>query len=410
MTDPLLSTPSGRRRARALGIPFQGRPGPANAITDVAGVEVGYRTLISGDGPLVVGQGPVRTGVTAIHPRGRAGAGIPVFAGVHSLNGAGEMTGFVWIEEAGRTELPIVVTNTHSVGMARDALAKWMVRNFAERMERWVLPVAAETYDGHLSDINGFHVRDEDVFAALDGAAGGPVEEGSVGGGTGMVCYEFKGGSGTASRVLRLDGRDFHLGVFVQANFGRREQLSIAGLPVGRWLAEGAPGLPDQGSIIAVVATDLPLMPHQLKRLARRGGMGIARSGSIAAHGSGDIFLAFSTANDGFFASKDSMRSLEAWPDEALNPAFAAVIQCVDEAVLNAMVANEAMTGRDGHHVPALPHAPVEAWCRRLRAGRVDEARKAAIAVAADLAVALGEGDPLAQQAADLREQLIRGQ
>jgi L-aminopeptidase/D-esterase-like protein len=369
MADPHLATPAGRRRARALGIPFEGVPGRLNAITDVPGIEVGYRTLVSGEGPLVVGRGPVRTGVTAIHPRGRDGAGIPVFAGVHSLNGAGEMTGFAWIEEAGRTELPLAITNTHSAGLARDALAKWMVARHPGRMDRWVLPVAAETYDGHLSDINGFHVRDEDVFAALDGAAGGPVEEGSVGGGTGMICYEFKGGSGTASRLLRLGGRDFHLGVFVQANFGRREQLAIAGLPVGRWLAEGAPGLPDHGSIIAVVATDLPLMPHQLKRLARRAGMGIARSGSIAAHGSGDIFLAFSTANAGFFAAKDEMRALEAWPDEGLNPAFAAVIQCVDEAVLNAMVANEAMTGRDGHHVPALPHAPVEAWCRRLRAG-----------------------------------------
>jgi L-aminopeptidase/D-esterase-like protein len=369
MTDPLLSTPSGRRRARALGIPFQGRPGPANAITDVAGVEVGYRTLISGDGPLVVGQGPVRTGVTAIHPRGRAGAGIPVFAGVHSLNGAGEMTGFVWIEEAGRTELPIVVTNTHSVGMARDALAKWMVRNFAERMERWVLPVAAETYDGHLSDINGFHVRDADVFAALDDATGGPIEEGSVGGGTGMICYEFKGGTGTASRVLDLDGVTGTVGVLVQANFGKRHQLTIAGVPAGRLMSEDAPGLPDHGSIIAVIATDLPLLPHQLKRLARRAGLGIGRSGSIAAHGSGDIFIAMSTANAAFFAAQRGARTLDAMQDEALNPVFEAVIQGVDEAVLNAMVANADMTGRDGHVVPALPHAPVEAWFRA-HAGR----------------------------------------
>jgi L-aminopeptidase/D-esterase-like protein len=369
MTDPLLSTPSGRRRARALGIPFQGRPGPANAITDVAGVEVGYRTLISGDGPLVVGQGPVRTGVTAIHPRGRAGAGIPVFAGVHSLNGAGEMTGFVWIEEAGRTELPIVVTNTHSVGMARDALAKWMVRNFAERMERWVLPVAAETYDGHLSDINGFHVRDADVFSALDDATGGPIEEGSVGGGTGMICYEFKGGTGTASRVLDLDGVTGTVGVLVQANFGKRHQLTIAGIPAGRLLSEDAPGLPDHGSIIAVIATDLPLLPHQLKRLARRAGLGIGRSGSIAAHGSGDIFIALSTANAAFFATQRGARTLDAMQDEALNPVFEAVIQGVDEAVLNAMVANADMTGRDGHMVPALPHAPVEAWFRA-HAGR----------------------------------------
>jgi L-aminopeptidase/D-esterase-like protein len=379
MTDPLLTTPSGRRRARALGIPFQGTPGPANAITDVPGVEIGFRTMIRGDGGLVVGQGPVRTGVTAIHPRGRAGAGIPVFAGVHSLNGAGEMTGFVWIEEAGRTELPIVVTNTHSVGLARDALAKWMVRNFAGRMDRWVLPVAAETYDGHLNDINGFHVTDADVFAALDAAAAGPVEEGSVGGGTGMICYEFKGGTGTASRVLDLDGTAATLGVLVQANFGKRHQLTIAGMPVGRWLERDAPGLPDQGSIIAVIATDLPLLPHQLKRLARRAGLGIGRSGTIAAHGSGDIFLALSTANADFFAPRPGGRMLAAWPDEGLNPVFEAVIQAVDEAVLNAMVANAGMTGRDGHFVPALPHAPVEAWfwdiAARLQANDRDDAR-----------------------------------
>lgn len=367
MTDPHLTTPTGKTRARALAIPFEGQPGLWNAITDVPGVAVGYRTLIRGDGPLVVGAGPVRTGVTAIHPRGRDGAGLPVFAGVHSLNGAGEMTGFVWIEEAGRTELPIVVTNTHSVGMARDALAKWMVRHFPHRMERWVLPVAAETYDGHLNDINGFHVTDADVFAALDQAVAGPIDEGSIGGGTGMICYEFKGGTGTASRILALDDRMFHLGVLVQANFGKRAQFTVAGMPLGRWLEEDAPGLPDQGSIIAVIATDLPLLPHQLKRLARRAGLGIGRSGSIAAHGSGDLFVAFSTANAGYFAAKDRMRDLTCWPDEALNPVFAAVIQAVDEAVLNALVANDTMTGRDGHVVPALPRAQVAAWCRARR-------------------------------------------
>jgi L-aminopeptidase/D-esterase-like protein len=239
-----------------------------------------------------------------------------------------------------------------------------MVARHPGRMDRWVLPVAAETYDGHLSDINGFHVRDGDVFAALDGAAGGPVEEGSVGGGTGMICYEFKGGSGTASRLLRLGGRDFHLGVFVQANFGRREQLAIAGLPVGRWLAEGAPGLPDHGSIIAVVATDLPLMPHQLKRLARRAGMGIARSGSIAAHGSGDIFLAFSTANAGAFSTgfplgeptAAEISTLRFLPWTRIDGLFAATVQSVEEAIVNALVANEEMHGRLGRRVPALPH------------------------------------------------------
>ena len=369
MTDFHRRTPSGKRRARDPGIPLQGRPGLWNAITDVPGVAVGYRTLVSGDGALVVGKGPVRTGVTAIHPRGIDGAGIPVFAGVHSLNGAGEMTGFVWIEEAGRTELPLVITNTHSVGLARDALAKWMVRNFSARMERWVLPVAAETYDGHLNDINGFHVTDADVFAALDEARSGALEEGSVGGGTGMICYEFKGGSGTASRRVEVGGTSGHVGVFVQANFGKREQLTIAGLPVGRWLAANAPGLPDHGSIIAVVATDLPLLAHQLKRLARRAGLGIGRSGSIAAHGSGDIFIAFSTANAAFFAPGTEARALSALPDDALNPVFEAVIQGVDEAVLNALVANATMVGRDGHVIEALPHAPVERWCRALARG-----------------------------------------
>ncbi len=364
MTDPRQETPTGKRRARSLGIGFQGQPGRWNAITDIPGVEVGYRTLIRGEGKLVVGQGPVRTGVTAIHPRGRSGAGHPVFAGVHSLNGAGEMTGFVWIEEAGRTELPIVITNTHSVGLARDALAKWTVRNFAARMERWVLPVAAETYDGHLNDINGFHVTDADVFAALDTASGGALDEGSIGGGTGMICYEFKGGSGTASRRLELGGGAHHVGAFVQANFGKREHLVIAGLPVGRWLAADALGLPDHGSVIAIIATDLPLLPHQLKRLARRASLGIGRSGSIAGHGSGEIFLAFSTANAAFFNEKNSLRDLQAWPDEGLNPVFEAVIQSVDEAVLNAMVANQDMHGRDGNFVPALPHAPIERWCR----------------------------------------------
>ncbi|MBM3524849.1 MAG: P1 family peptidase, partial [Alphaproteobacteria bacterium] len=317
MNDPLLKTPTGKRRARALGIPLLGKPGRWNAITDVPGVAVGYTTLIAGGGPLIVGKGPVRTGVTAIHPRGRDGAGVPVFAGVHSLNGAGEMTGFVWIEEAGRTELPIVITNTHSVGLARDALAKWMVRNFSARMDRWVLPVAAETYDGHLNDINGFHVTDEHVFAALDSAVAGTIDEGSVGGGTGMICYEYKGGSGTASRAVTVGTASGHVGVFVQANFGKREQLTIAGLPVGRWLASGAPGLPDHGSIIVVIATDLPLLPHQLKRLARRAGLGIGRSGSIAAHGSGDIFIAFSTANAAFFVAGADPRALTSLPDDA---------------------------------------------------------------------------------------------
>ncbi len=386
MRDPHTQTPSDLRRARALGIPFAGVPGPQNAITDVAGVEVGYRTMIRGHGPLVVGHGPVRTGVTAIHPRGRAGAGVPVFAGVHSLNGNGEMTGFVWIEECGRTDLPILVTNTHSVGLARDAVLKWMIARHPARMPEWGLPVVAETYDGQLNDINGFHIHDDDVFAALDDAHGGALDEGSVGGGTGMVCYEHKGGSGTASREVIVGASvgasagpgsvgqavgTPHKGTvaaFVQANFGRKEQLTLSGLPIGRWLmeqqSEAPVEKPDAGSIIVVVATDLPLLPHQLKRLARRAGLGIGRSGGIAGHGSGDIFLAFSTANAGFFAAGLGPRALEAVPDDALSPVFAGVIQAVDEAIWNALIANQDMRGINDRLVPALPHAVIEHWCR----------------------------------------------
>ena len=371
MADPHRVTPTGKPRARAIGVPFVGVPGAGNAITDVTGVEVGYRTLIRGEGPLVVGQGPVRTGVTAIHPRGRAGAGVPVFAGVHSLNGNGEMTGFVWIEECGRTDLPLAITNTHSVGVTRDAVLKWMLSRHPARMPEFGLPVVAETYDGTLNDTNGFHVTDDDVFAALDDARGGALDEGSVGGGTGMVCYEHKGGSGTASRVVDggvIAGTPFRgtVGAFVQANFGRKEQLTIAGLPVGRWLMAGAPVVEkaDAGSIIVVIATDLPLVPHQLKRLARRAGLGISRSGGIAGHGSGDIFLAFSTANAEFFAPGHAPRALVALPDDALSPVFSAVIQSVDEAILNALVANDDMVGINGHRVKALPRDVVATWLR----------------------------------------------
>jgi D-aminopeptidase len=369
-----MSTPI---RARSLGIPLLGVTGPHNAITDVDGVEVGMTTLIRGDGPLVVGQGPVRTGVTAILPRGRAGAGVPVFAGVHSLNGNGEMTGFVWVEECGRTEAPIVLTNTHSVGVARDAIVRWMLSRAPTRTPDFLLPIAAETYDGLLNDINGFHVDVDAVCAALDNASGGAVVEGSVGGGTGMICYEFKGGSGTASRVVDGDafgGEAGTVGAFVQANFGRRHLLTIAGVPLGRMLpidthpivrpaVVAAPrhSADEQGSIIVVVATDLPLMPHQLKRLARRCTLGVGRSGAIAGHGSGDIFLAFSTANADFFAAGTGRRALAAVPDDALSPVFDAVIQAVDEAILNALVANAPMTGRDGVTVPALPHDAVRA-------------------------------------------------
>lgn len=350
-----------RPRARDLGLPFPGTPGRFNAITDVAGVGVGVTTLIA-DAPT-----QVRTGVTAIVPRLDEPALRPVWAGSFALNGNGEMTGTHWIRDAGQFCGPVCITNTHSVGVVHHAAVRWMIQRhrdtFTER-HLWAMPVVAETYDGVLNDINGQHVTEADALAALDTAAAGAVAEGNVGGGTGMICYEYKGGSGTASRVLDLGGASWRVGVLVQANFGKRRQLTVAGLPVGRWLEDGAPGLPDHGSIIAVIATDLPLLPHQLKRLARRAGLGIGRSGSIAAHGSGDIFLAFSTANAAFFAARDSGCAIEAWPDEGLNPVFEAVIQGVDEAVLNAMVANATMRGRDDHVVEALPHAPVEAWLR----------------------------------------------
>ena len=286
-----------RPRARDRGVPFEGTPGPLNAITDVAGVEVGQVTLVAGDGRLEVGRGPVRTGVTAIHPRGKA-SNDPVFAGSFALNGNGEMTGLAWLSESGFLEGPVVLTNTHSVGLARDAVIAWQNRR-GPGAQAWGLPVVAETWDGWLNDINGFHVKDAHVFRALDEARGGPVEEGGVGGGTGMVCFEFKGGIGTASRRLEARGGGYTLGVLVQANFGLRRQLTVAGVPVGREITEGTFRDDEAGSIIIVIATDAPLLPHQLQRLARRATMGLARTGSVAMNGSGDLFVAFSTANAG---------------------------------------------------------------------------------------------------------------
>ncbi len=358
----MLITPAGKPRARAIGIPLEGEPGALNAITDVAGVEVGYRTLIRGSGPLIVGQGPVRTGVTAILPRGKTGANQGVFAAMFSLNGNGELTGSHWAAEVGRCDGPVTITNTHSCGVARDATIKWLVKRYGG-VGGWSLPVAGETYDGWLSDIDGFHVGDEDVFAALDDAAGGAIEEGSVGGGTGMICYGFKGGSGTASRLVTFAGATWTVGAFVQANFGRRDQLLIAGVPVGRalkdWTPDARPG-PEAGSVIAVVATDAPLLPHQLKRLARRVSLGIGRGGATSGHGSGDLILTFSTANaEALKAGAEALTQASFVPDAALNPFFAATIQAVDEAVLNALVANETMTGADGHTVHALPHDEV---------------------------------------------------
>ncbi|HXG10174.1 MAG TPA: P1 family peptidase [Gemmataceae bacterium] len=348
----LASLAAAKPRARDLGIPLDGTPGPLNAITDVKGVEVGHVTLISGEGKLQVGVGPVRTGVTAVLPRGKDAAD-PVFAGWFSLNGNGEMTGTTWIEESGFLEGPIMLTNTHSVGTVRDATAAWFIKR-GRSQQPWLLPVVAETWDGWLNDTNGFHVKDKHVFEALDGAKGGPVAEGNVGGGTGMICFEFKGGIGTASRKLPDKQGGYTLGVLVQANFGLRHQLTIAGVPVGREITEGAFRPKESGSIIVVVATDAPLLPHQLKRLARRVSLGLARVGSVSGNGSGDIFVAFSTANPG--AAKEAVAQLTMLANDRMNPLFDAVVQATEEAIINALLAAETMTGRDGHRVVALPH------------------------------------------------------
>ncbi|CAN5413020.1 P1 family peptidase [soil metagenome] len=353
-----LKSPSGRVRARGLHLPLPGTPGPYNAITDVAGVAVGVTTLISGEGKLVVGQGPVRTGVTAVLPRGRAGAHIPCAAGYYSLNGNGEMTGTIWLEECGELHTPITITNTHSCGLTRDATVKWLVERGI--MADWGLPVAAETYDGDLNDINGFHVTIEHVIQALDGARGGPLEQGSIGGGTGMLCYDFKGGNGTASRVVDVAGRASTVGVFVQSNFGRRPECTILGVPVGTHLTGGELRGKPAGSIIVIVATDAPLEAHQLKRLARRVPLGMARTGAIGHNSSGDIFLAFSTANEEAYASPGGKRrSMETLANGDIDPLFTAVIEATEEAIIDSMVVNETMTGRDGHTAIALPHTPL---------------------------------------------------
>jgi D-aminopeptidase len=360
-------------RARDLGIPFEGAPGKSNAITDVPGVEVGYTTLISGEGKLEVGEGPVRTGVTAILPRGHASLNDPVYAGFFSLNGDGEMTGTTWVDESGFLEGPIVTTNTHSVGVAHDAVIAWRVKQGPPDKTGywWSLPVVAETWDGWLNDINGFHVKPEDVWHALDNAHGGTVEEGSVGGGTGMICYEFKGGNGTASRKVEMKDKtgalhSFIVGVFLQANFGRRSQLVIAGHPVGKEIP-GEVYKEESGSCIAVVATDAPLLPNQLKRLARRVSLGLARTGTISGSGSGDLFIAFSTANAGAADPEPLTHSVQTIPNDRMDPLFAAVVQATEEAVVNALVDNHSMTGRDNHRVEALPHDRLREILKRLR-------------------------------------------
>jgi D-aminopeptidase len=343
-------------RARDLGVPFDGVPGPLNAITDVKGVEVGQTTLISGDAASPVGVGPVRTGVTAILPRGK-NSNDPVFAGWFTENGNGEMTGTTWVEESGFLEGPVMITNTHSVGTVRDAVIAWRLKHRGPDKEgyAWSLPVVAETWDGYLNDINGFHVKPEDAFHALDSAQGGPVEEGNVGGGTGMICNEFKGGIGTASRVLDAKYGGYTVGVLVQCNYGQRDQLRIAGVPVGREITGPKVWDDDVGSIIVVVATDAPLIPTQLKRVAKRVTLGLGRDGSYSGDGSGDIFIAFSIANPGA-ASFLGLRTVTMLPNDQMNPIFLATVQATEEAVVNAMIAAETMTGIKNHTVVALPH------------------------------------------------------
>jgi len=351
-------------RARDLGIPFDGTPGPLNAITDVQGVLVGQTTLIEGDGKLVVGKGPVRTGVTAVLPRGKDSIRQFSYAGWFSQNGNGEMTGTTWVDESGFLEGPVMITNTHSVGVVRDAVIAWRVKQGGEDQTGawWSLPVVAETWDGWLNDINGFHVKPEHVFQALDSARSGPVEEGAVGGGTGMICNGFKGGIGTSSRKLADKDGGYTLGVLVQCNYGLRANLRIAGIPVGREIESEDPYAfqpsfsAEHGSIIVVVATDAPLLPHQLKRIARRVSLGLGREGSISGNGSGDIFIAFSTANPGASENDHGPVTVRMVPNDSMDGLFAATVQATEEAIVNAMLGAHDMTGIDGHHVRALPH------------------------------------------------------
>ena len=366
VASELLETPAGRPRARALGIPFRGDPGPWNAITDVPGLELGYETLIEGDS--------VRTGVTAIHPRGRGGPADPCAAGFHSQNGQGEMTGVHWVAESGNFSGPIAITNTHAVGRAYGGIVAWTAERHGAIADGWLLPVVAETWDGYLNDINGGHVSEGHVVAALEAARSGPVEEGSVGGGTGMTCYAFNGGSGTASRVVPYGDRAYTVGVFVQANFGLREELTIAGVPLGEVLAGDNPidehfSVPGAGSVIVIVATDAPMLPNQCTALAKRVTVGLARTGSSGDHFSGDLFLAFSVANPGGFTPEDEalrgraprrLDRIEFVPWGYQDPFNQAVAAATEEAVINSMVANEEMVGIDGHRVPALPRERVE--------------------------------------------------
>jgi D-aminopeptidase len=350
-------------RARDIGIRFDGTPGKFNAITDVKGVEVGYSTIISGEGKNIRGKGPVRTGVTAILPRGRNNN--PVYANWYTLNGNGEMTGTTWVTESGFLEGPVMITNTNSVGTVRDAVLKWYVKKGWYKEDFWyTYPVVAETYDGFLNDIYGFHVKESNAYEALDSAKSGFIKEGNVGGGTGSRCLGFKGGSGSSSRVVKINDSAYTVGVFVQSNFGRKNNLKIAGVSVGNELIDtlnnelkAAPSYRQEGdgSIIVVVATDAPLLPHQLKRIAQRVSLGIGIVGGLGTNGSGDIFIAFSTANPSAF-QRNNFTKLDEMPNDLMNPLFEATVQATEEAIINAMVAAETMEGINGNKSYALPH------------------------------------------------------
>lgn len=354
-------------RARDLGVPFAGTTGEFNAITDVEGVEVGYSTIISGNGKNIIGKGPVRTGVTAIFPRGKAKKFSPVYANWYSLNGNGEMTGTTWLTESGFLETPIMITNTNSVGVVRDAVLKWYVDTdwYNGDVEWYTYPLVAETYDGELNDIYGFHVKEEHVVEAISNAASGKIAEGNVGGGTGMTCLGFKGGTGTSSRLVNIDESTYTVGALVQSNFGAKRNLTIAGVPVGMELKDTLNSIynaPPQsrreegdGSIIVIVATDAPLLPHQLKRIAQRITIGMGLVGGRGSNGSGDIYLTFSTANEQAF-SRDEITKVEVFSNDKMTPLFEATVQAVEEAIINAMVAAETMEGINGNTAYALPH------------------------------------------------------
>lgn len=360
-----------RKRARDFGIPFDGTPGPLNAITDIAGIHVGFSTIRE-ETPRPGRKRPVRTGVTAILPHATAAEPVPVFAGIHRFNGNGEMTGSHWIEDGGYFVGPVLITNTHSVGIAHHGAVRWMIDRYAATYEGdehlWIMPVVAETYDGLLNDINGQHLTVDHVFEALNGANTGPVAEGNVGGGTGMIAYGFKGGTGTASRLVTLDDRKFTVAALVQANHGQRDWLTIGGVPVGKLMQQDDPGLSERGSIIVVIATDLPLAPHQLQKLARRGAIGIGRNGTIGGNNSGDIFLAFSTANPHPMRHKaEAVLTIAMINDDVLDPIYQAVVQSVEEAVVNAMIAAETTGGtiHDRYLIPAIDAAAVARLMRR---------------------------------------------